>query len=274
MIFDRDDGNKEVWRRTAGAYEQTDVFDPPSILDERQQYVVNYLASSAENPSGLKGRFTPHAVLHMPEPTRAYRFVYPTLLVASLERAYLWDVRNATITQIIENIQVIREPDSTMQWLDQQEDAEEEEQGLPVEVSEMADTLLGSSGTQQRSAEGDDEQEQSDDEDDEENQLPQFLGLVRYVDLSERHVFFAGRYLLRVFSRETGKCILDIPSTKWRYGRWRWEVASKKYAGDTCDTLEKAREEGREAVRVPLKFSYEQYTRRNILVMDQFVAGN
>ncbi|KAF4623168.1 hypothetical protein D9613_001312 [Agrocybe pediades] len=279
MIFDRDDGNKEVWRREAVPYERPADFDITSKPDERQENVVNYLVHLSSNTANFKGRFTPHAVLNMPEPTRAYRFVYPTLLVASLERAYLWDVTSGTTVQVIENIQVIRGPEHATQWLDDQVQEQSEEDGeesqVPQEISEVADALFGSLPPEPATAGDAGEMDADDDDDDDDDgsmQLPQFLGLVRYVDLSERHVFFAGRYLVRVFSRETGKCILDIPSIRWRYGRWRWEVRSKLYCDDDCDTYEKARKEGREAVRVPLKFSYEEYSRSMRNLVDQFVA--
>ena len=50
-------------------------------------------------------QFTPHALLHMPKSTRAYRNVFPTLLVASFEHAFLYDVRTGSQIQILEGIQ-------------------------------------------------------------------------------------------------------------------------------------------------------------------------
>ena len=49
-------------------------------------------------------QFTPHALLHMPEPTRAYRHIFPTLAVVSFE-CTLFDVRTGSQIQTLEGIQ-------------------------------------------------------------------------------------------------------------------------------------------------------------------------
>ncbi|KAF8804780.1 hypothetical protein BYT27DRAFT_7243584 [Phlegmacium glaucopus] len=273
MIFNRDDGNKEVWRRTAeipipphttshgGAADALQIepefeIDPASSPDERQLHVMDYIShltrssplpsSSSAAPAELanfKAHFTPHAVLHMPEPTSAFRCVYPHLLVAGLEKAFVWDVRTGTLLETVEGIQVIQP---------------------------------GGGGRQ-----GEEEEEDQDT-----NTVPQFLGRVRYVDISPRHLFFVGGNLLRVFSRATGNCVLDIPSTRWRYGRWRWEVASNMGVGvgngigrndvEERDTYAEAKEEGREVVRMlattrlPIG-SFELYSSAR-RVIDEFIA--
>ncbi|KAH9487465.1 hypothetical protein JR316_0001541 [Psilocybe cubensis] len=326
MIFDRDDGNKEVWRRIAdsSANEQLEdpEFEPKSAPDERQKHVVNYIAhltpnfppaNSSSSASNFKARFAPHAVLHMPEITRAYRYVYPTLLVASLERAYLWDVRTGKLQQMISGIQVISMPEEEDTQGHEHgndgaesddDDEEEEESGAgnpdnhisaqqelmphdidlmdvlprlnPARILDQSSEQAGANGDTDPIDDSEDEElSMTSEDEDEAVQLPRFLGLVRYVDLSERHVFFAGRYLLRIFSRETGKCVMDIPSTRWRYGKWRWEIASRKSATATdLDSYEKAKKEEREAVRMPVRFSLEEYPRGGgRVVIDQFIAG-
>ena len=256
MIFDRDDGNKEVWRRTAdipvppcttGNFAATNLelqtepepeLDPSSSPDGRQLHVSHLTTFRLLNS---KAHFTPHAILHTPQPSSAFRFVYPHLLVASLERAFVWDVRTGKIVETVEGIQLIR-------------------------------TGGG----------GDHEDEES------EGHVPLFLGRVRYVDISPRHVFFAGGTLLRVFSRATGECVLDIPSTRWRYGRWRWEVASRasnKPVGvgqgigrdgvKEKGSYAEAKEKGREVVRMPTRSSLEEHLggvsgRQSA---DHFIAG-
>ncbi|KDR69967.1 hypothetical protein GALMADRAFT_255298 [Galerina marginata CBS 339.88] len=388
MIFDRDDGNKEVWRRTAevsrpSASQTADrdqdhgpelPFDPASAPDERQRHVVNYIsllspASPSPSPSHpsssssssthphpapsslptpsptnpnptdinpTKASFTPYAVLHMPETTRAYRgllhmpettrayrFVYPDLLVAGLERAYVFDVRSGRVVLCVDGIQVV-EP--LGQGLGQgggqgqgqggeeehesaEQEEREEEEGDDMEVFDEAQGV-----SEWEEAEGMDTSSSSSGGDTDVDSapvpvpinpyqpaqptpnvhLPQFLGLVRYVDISARHLFFAGRYLLRVFSRETGRCVLDVPSSRWRYGRWRWEVASRVWGegraqegrGEGVDSHAKAKGKGkeggrergwdgpREAVRVPVRFSEEDYARSlaGRTIVDQFVA--
>jgi hypothetical protein len=121
----------------------------------------------------------------------------------------------------------------------------------------------------------DEEQTEGDaDDDDDEDQDTQLLGQVRYIEVSERHVFFAGRYVLRVFSRATGKAVLDIPSTKTRYGRWKWELASREAVNDgRYDSYKEAQQQGREVVRLPTRSNCEEYHSTERLVIDQFVAG-
>ena len=78
----------------------------------------------------------------------------------------------------------------------------------------------------------DEEPEQTDDDNDIIQELSQLLGQVRYVNVSERHVFLASPYVLHVFSRATVKAVLHMPSTRLRYGRWRWELASRETVND------------------------------------------
>jgi hypothetical protein len=52
-------------------------------------------------------QFTPRFLLRMPELTRVYRFVFPTLAVTSFERAFLFDVRTGSQIQTLEGIQTI-----------------------------------------------------------------------------------------------------------------------------------------------------------------------
>jgi len=59
----------------------------------------------ANRRSAPRGHFKPWALLTTPEFGRAFRFFFPTLLVASFTRAYLYDVVSA---QLIQTIQVIQ----------------------------------------------------------------------------------------------------------------------------------------------------------------------
>ena len=43
-----------------------------------------------------------------------------------------------------------------------------------------------------------------------ENGGPRFLGNIHYIELGPHHVFLCGIHALRVFSRETGRCVLDV----------------------------------------------------------------
>ena len=202
--------------------------------------------------------FTPHALLRMPEPTRAYRHVFPTLLVASFERVFLYDVRTGSQIQTLEGIQTI--PPATGSG-DQEHIADSSGEHEPPPQHDTGDQDMPLD---------------SDEEPDDVQDLSQLLGQVRYVEVSERHVFLAGPYVLRVFSRATGKAVLDMPSTRFRYGRWRWELSSRETVnehGGRYDTYEEAQEQKREVVRLPTRFSWEEYQTAERLVIDQFIAG-
>ena len=47
------------------------------------------------------GTFKPWALLHAPLPTRAFRFVYPSLLTVGDSNAYVWDIPSATLIQTV-----------------------------------------------------------------------------------------------------------------------------------------------------------------------------
>lgn len=72
---------------------------------------VNQLRASEEAgqryPSTThRGHFEPWAYLEMPEEGRAFRMVYPTLLVSGWNRAFLWDVPTARLRATIQDIQM------------------------------------------------------------------------------------------------------------------------------------------------------------------------
>jgi len=193
MIFDRLGGDKEVWKRSSVIPER-DV-DESSAPDESQLEVYDNMTDSY---------FQPWALLHMPEPTTAYRFVYPTLVVAAYYRAYIWDVPSGKLIQTIEGCQFIG------------------------------------------------------------NNNPNLLGIM-YVEISERHVFIVGERYVRVFSRATGKSVLDLPSfVHGGYGRWKY-------------TPTNSREQipGSALVRYETESTEEPYklrTERNVLIYGMFIA--
>ena len=194
----------------------------------------------------------------MPKSTRAYRNVFPTLLVASFERAFLYDVRTGSQIQILEGIQTT--PPAT---------------GLG-NYGHVADSSGEHEAPSPHDAEDQDMPLDLDEEPDDVQDQSQLLGQVRYVEVSERHVFLAGPHVLRIFSRAKGKADLDMPSTRFRYGRWRWELSSRKTVnehGGRYDTYEQAREQNREVVRLPTRFSWEEYQTAEWLVIDQFITG-
>ncbi|EKM53433.1 uncharacterized protein PHACADRAFT_197864 [Phanerochaete carnosa HHB-10118-sp] len=96
LIFDRFGHGKEVWRIASEPEES------PASRDESQYRVYQCIAPLFPES---KAAFKPWAVLTTPEHTRAYRFVYPMLLVAGPEKAYLWDVPRCDIARVIPDIQ-------------------------------------------------------------------------------------------------------------------------------------------------------------------------
>ena len=157
MIFDRDNGDKEVWRRFSGI--------PEHDVDESSAPDANQLDVYGLQYSGMEGYFRPWAVLHMPEPASVFRFVYPTLVVAAYDRAFLWDIPSGKLIQIMEGFQLI--------------------------ISD--------------------------------NGSNHYLQAIVNVEISERHVFIAGEFYLRVLSRETGKSVLTFSAPQpGGYGLWKY----------------------------------------------------
>ncbi|KAA1477050.1 hypothetical protein DENSPDRAFT_884770 [Dentipellis sp. KUC8613] len=102
LVFDRIGNYKEVWRLASHfPPDEPDACAPDAPPDAFQQQA----ALNSSNRWGTSGRgvFKPWALLEMPEPTRAYRFVYPTLLTAGERHAYLHDVRTGARVQTIEH---------------------------------------------------------------------------------------------------------------------------------------------------------------------------
>ena len=197
MIFDRYNGDKEVWRCVSGIPKH-DV-DESSAPDARQREVCRLQSS------GTDGYFRPWAVLHMPEPTPAFRFVYPTLVVAAYDRAFLWDIPSCKLIQTIENYR--------------------QENGSNYYLLVVHET--------------------------------------RYVEISERHVFIASRCYLRVFSRATGKSILNLSQPRG-HGLWKY-----------TPTISYDRTPGSALVRYKIESTQEPYKFRSEkdVLYHEFIAG-
>lgn len=198
MIFNRQSGDKEVWRCSADISEH--VVDESSTPDVTQLEVYENLQSST-----MDRLFRPWAVLHMPEPTSAFRFVYPTLIVAAYDRAYLWDVPSGKLIQTIQGCQFISSED------------------------------------------GDNDH----------------LHRIVYVEISERHVFLVGQFYLRIFSRATGKSILDLSSSERWYGFWMYvpAISHGRISGSALERYE--------MVSTPKPYRLSE----NMFLSDQFVSG-
>lgn len=99
LVFDQLGGFKEVW--CLESRQPPDTYPERSPPDDRQHLAA--LRASYFHPNDSdRGRFRPWALLHMPTITHAFRFVYPTLLVASQNEAYLFDIPTGTLVQTID----------------------------------------------------------------------------------------------------------------------------------------------------------------------------
>jgi hypothetical protein len=136
----------------------------------------------------------------MSEHTSAFRFVYPTLIVAARDRAYLWDIPSGKLIQTLQEFQLVTHDEA--------------------------------------------------------------VGRIKYVEISERHIFIVGQSHLRVFSRATGKSVLDLSASKWRYGFWKY---MPHFPHD--------RTPGSALVRYEMESTQESYGSANRAVYDRFIAG-
>ncbi|KAF5376923.1 hypothetical protein D9615_007333 [Tricholomella constricta] len=56
------------------------------------------------------------------------------------------------------------------------------------------------------------------------------LGDINYIEVSDKYVFLCGIHSLRIFSRETGKAVLDIPSSKYPIASWHFSISPDRPA--------------------------------------------
>lgn len=109
LVFDAksDLGEKEVWRL---ADEMPDAVTGEELVAAAappNQYQIRN-SRHAEERFGAQGpgALHPWAFLATPEVTHAFRLVYPNLLAASTNTAYLWDVTTGTLVQTFPSLQM------------------------------------------------------------------------------------------------------------------------------------------------------------------------
>ena len=266
LIFDRDTGDREVWRLTDSAlrntvhavpcpevpvdFEQSSRPDSAMLRDSQiaLRKVLSRLDFEPTADYRSRGCFEPYALLHAPEETRAYRFVYPTLLTAAQDKVYLWDLPSARIVEVVQGIQRATvseqpsEPPKVDTFFDAHEtfgaEAQNQEDGDMSETQNMNIELYFDDGDEE---DGDDENE-SDEDGDVPSDLTR-LRSIRYVDHSPTHIFLAGQHVLKIFCRastaEEGDVEVGgnsrnsntshllafaLTSTKFRYGRWKYTI--------------------------------------------------
>ena len=103
MIFNRPENFKEVWRRACDCY---GVTIPTESLPDELQRNASADATKQHPSDTLHGHFLPWALIEMPAFTRAFRFVYPTLVAAAEDQAFLWDIPTSRNTITIHDIQM------------------------------------------------------------------------------------------------------------------------------------------------------------------------
>ncbi len=293
LIFDRWNGDREVWRLddsqerdpilAVPCAEIPPDFDPNSKPDAAMYEDSQMALLLARASEGVGHRhmtyFEPYALLHSPEETRAYRFVYPTLLTAARDKAYLWDVPSARVVEVVHGIQHAKFPENS--------------KGDPcVEITmeadaESSDGAAGGESFVDEQEHGHNE-ELDVEEDDEAGEwgtsplyrVPRDIFLLRsliYVDHSPSHVFLAGQYVLKIFNRlpntedgqgtslrqsSSSQLALAITSTKMHYGRWKYSIKPG------------SRKHERNSSLVRYEFGVSEVSREeNILLVDRFKAG-
>lgn len=103
IVINRYDNSKEVWR-LARDFQDSDIpeeFKPDASMISASEKAARRYPSSTGH-----GHFRPWALLHMPESTCVFRLSYPTLIIASANNAYIWDVATSRLVETISNIQV------------------------------------------------------------------------------------------------------------------------------------------------------------------------
>lgn len=101
LVFDRRGTGKEIWRLASAC----DLANSPRTSVSADQIQASSRSSVKHASTSPCGHFTPWAMLQIPEQTSAYRFVYPTLLVAGWNTVYLFDVRSGELVQTIRETQ-------------------------------------------------------------------------------------------------------------------------------------------------------------------------
>lgn len=261
LIFDRSTGDREVWRLCTSPHELThpvpfnDVppdFDiraqPDEIMREDSQRALQnalrYYCESVGPDFRPRGCFEPYALLRSPEDTRAYRFVYPTLMTVAYEKVYMWDVPSARIVEVVSGIQTAKLPIQAEKALRLFRTGDDVDSNIGMLPESTLNGIEGEADDDERFAEvdeGDDEwrDEDNDDDDAEFAYAPPvdeyILKSINYVDHSAGHIFLAGQHVLKVFTRaytaddaiRCSQLALAIPSTKLRYGRWKYTIKDR-----------------------------------------------
>jgi hypothetical protein len=110
VVFNRLGNSVEVWRRYNDAiadenHERLSSPDQHQRSSHQRAWVKKRPAEGNDSEfERHRGELVPYATLRQLEQTRAYRFVYPTLLLTALsgKKAFLWDIPSASLIQTID----------------------------------------------------------------------------------------------------------------------------------------------------------------------------
>ncbi|KAH6911205.1 hypothetical protein BKA70DRAFT_1269714 [Coprinopsis sp. MPI-PUGE-AT-0042] len=225
------------------------------------------------NSNKLSPRFVPHGLLPIPsltlpglppvaDHTRVYRLVYPCLLAASSTKAYVWDVRTMKRVQTIDDIMNVNAsgagkniPEGSYKGVGQGEEelpispvipnskrlvSEEHPMadfpvhqpfalGLFDQCSPFAARLQPRASPHAELGSPDPLSLSTD--------APGPLGLIRYVELSEKWVFVVRDEYFTLYKRNSdsgepftitpGQLALRLPGNRERYGKWKARLGSK-----------------------------------------------
>lgn len=271
LIFDRSTGHREVWRLSNLSHELTHPvpcnevppdFDikaqPDEIMQEDSQRALQKALRHYHESLGPdfrpRGCFEPYAVLRTSEDTRAYRFVYPTLMTAAYEKVYMWDVPSARIVEVISEIQTAKLPVQSEKALGLFQIGGDGDSDASLRAESSLNGIGGEAdddetiGEVEPGVDGDDEW-RDEDNDDEDSEVAYtapvdeyLLKSINYVDHSAAHIFLAGQHVLKVFTRaymtddviRCSQLALAIPSTRLRYGRWKYTIKGRKPQSDSA----------------------------------------
>ena len=111
IIFNRIDNYKEVWRRSTDVLDIAEEAWPSMPYNKPDSSMIkahtaaqqrHLVANRSRDPNHLRGHFVPWARLLIPEDGRAFKLTRGTLLVSSIQKAFLYNVENAELQQTIE----------------------------------------------------------------------------------------------------------------------------------------------------------------------------
>jgi hypothetical protein len=89
IIFNRLGNFKEVWRRACD-FDNTTL--PTESFPDALQLEASANAAEQYHSDTLRGHFRPWGLIALPTFGRAFRFVWPNLVVAAEDQAFVWDI--------------------------------------------------------------------------------------------------------------------------------------------------------------------------------------